>query len=149
MDNISKWVQENPTGFIMIFAGVTVVFLTIFIVYGIKKRKADKANEARMLAQIPDAAIVLFEANVLAIDGVKPTKEQFIKKQYTEKHYFAPGTHEVRLEVDMTMESNHSSRTLRVKPSNIELVLEANKGYYVLFDEMGKRYEVKEKKIKR
>jgi len=149
MDNIFKWVQENPTGFIMIFAGVTVVFLTIFIVYGIKKRKADKANEARMLAQIPDAAIVLFEANVLAIDGVKPTKEQFIKKQYTEKHYFTPGTHEVRLEVDITIESNRSSRTLRVKPSNIELVLEANKGYYVLFDEMGKRYEVKEKKIKR
>ena len=149
MDNISKWVEANPTGFIMIFAGVAVIFITIFCVYGIKKRKADNANEARMLSEIPNAAIVLFEANVLAINGTAPTKEQFIKKQYTEKHYFPAGTHEVRLEVDRTIYGKHSTQTLTVKPSNIELTLEANKGYSVIFNEMEKCYDVKEKKIKR
>jgi len=147
MDKISQWVQENPTGLIVIFAAVTVIFLTVFIIYGTKKRKADKATVAAALAEIPNAAIVIFEADVLEINGNPP--KWYVKKQYDETHYFAPGTHEIRLEVDRTIYVGNSSRTLKVKPSNLELTLEANKGYIVDYDEMGRCYRVREKKIKR
>ena len=136
-------------GLIAIFAAVTVIFLTIFCIAGVKKRKANKAKEAAMLTAIPNAAIVIFEADVLAVNGEKPNEEQYITKQYEEKHYFKPGTYEIRLEVNRTEYGQHSSRTIKVKPSNLELTLEANKGYIVDFNEMENRYRVREKKIKR
>jgi len=149
MDNISQWIQENPTGLIIIFVAVTVIFLTIFCIFGARKRKADKAKTAAMLAAIPNAAIVIFEADVLAINGTLPKAEQFIKKQYDETYYLAPGTYDIRLEINRTEYGQHSTRTIKVKPSNLELMLEANKGYIVDFNEMEHCYRVREKKIKR
>jgi|GEM_PF-3749560 len=149
MDNISVWVQANPTGFLIIFIGVCLAFIVVFAIFGAKKRKEDKAKEAALLAKIPDAAIVIFEAHILEINGTAPTADMYIKKQYTETYYFAPGTHTVRLEVNKTTYGQRSTYTLTVKPGNLDLTLKANTSYYVDFNQITKSYDVKEKKSKR
>jgi len=149
MENILLWMREDPMRIVVLFAAVTVIFLAIFCIVGIRKSKANKAKIASVFAEIPDAAIVIFEADVLAINGAKPDTERYIKKMYDETHYFAPGTYEIRLEVNRTEYGQRSTRTIKVKPSDLELKLEANQGYFVDFNEMENRYRVRKKKIKR